>query len=318
MSRSKSQTALFIVILLYFSHSLCIVIVVNHQDAPPITMTTPKDDEREEVEVSSTPPHPQLFVRQSDPLPPPINGTLRLVFLSDTHGQHDEIPLPLPHGDVLFHLGDACNKGSIEEMSSFVKWMKKNSFHKERIVIDGNHDRDRIPMEGRKRDYMAGYKGVARVLRNELVEVADGKLAVAGVTWNACESENFTKAKNRINAWNESIMGEEKKRVDLVLSHIPPYVKGGGRGWRGSGVLSAFVKDVNPPLHCFGHIHWARGVRAFDSDITMVNCATTYKEPVVIDYCPLEKRALMIHCPIPDESLMHINSSKFPRQWLMA
>ena len=63
---------------------------------------------------SASPKHranPQLFMRQSDPIPQRIDGALRLVFLSDTHGRHAEIPLPLPDGDALFHLGDACNRG---------------------------------------------------------------------------------------------------------------------------------------------------------------------------------------------------------------
>eukprot|EP00571_Detonula_confervacea_P008244 CAMPEP_0172321544 /NCGR_PEP_ID=MMETSP1058-20130122/43669_1 /TAXON_ID=83371 /ORGANISM="Detonula confervacea, Strain CCMP 353" /LENGTH=282 /DNA_ID=CAMNT_0013037073 /DNA_START=144 /DNA_END=988 /DNA_ORIENTATION=- len=275
-------------------------------------MTTSKEA------TSSTTVHLQLFLRQSDPLPPPINGTLRLVFLSDTHGRHDEIPLPLPEGDILFHLGDACSKGNISQMRSFVRWMKKHSCHKERIVIDGNHDQDRIVMEGTpKRDFMAEYKGVARVIMNEVVEVAGGRMSVVGVTWNVCQSEHFTEANNSIQTWNESA-GEEKK-VDWVLSHLPPYVEGGGRGWQyGSNALSHFVKDISPPLHCFGHIHYARGVRVFNSDITMVNCASTWKETVVIDYCPIEKRALMIHCPLPEEFLMHhLSSSKFPKEWLV-
>eukprot|EP00579_Thalassiosira_antarctica_P007455 CAMPEP_0201889776 /NCGR_PEP_ID=MMETSP0902-20130614/30816_1 /ASSEMBLY_ACC=CAM_ASM_000551 /TAXON_ID=420261 /ORGANISM="Thalassiosira antarctica, Strain CCMP982" /LENGTH=294 /DNA_ID=CAMNT_0048420451 /DNA_START=271 /DNA_END=1155 /DNA_ORIENTATION=+ len=283
-------------------------------------MTTPKDDQKS-TSSSFTPPYPQLFLRQSDPLPPPINGTLRLVFLSDTHGRHEKIPLPLPEGDILFHLGDASNRGNISEMRSFVQWLKRNSFHKERVVIDGNHDRDRIMLEGpSKRDFMAEYKGVARVLRNEVVEVAGGKMSVVGLTWDACQSQNFTEAKDSIQTWSESAVGEGKRKVDLVLSHFPPNVEGGGRGWQyGSELLSHFVKDVNPSLHCFGHIHYARGVRAFNSDIMMVNCASTWNESVVVDYCPHRKRALMIHCPVPEESIKaHLRCSKFPKEWYVA
>lgn len=263
-------------------------------------MSAPSDDE---LSVS----YPQLFLRRSDPLPPPIDGALRLVFLSDTHGRHKKIPLPLPEGDVLFHLGDAADRGNLSDMRSFVKWLRKNSSHKERIVIDGNHDRE-IPSKGKgpTRDFMMEYIGVARVLRNEVVEVAGGKMTVVGVTWDACESEFFAHAEKNIKTWSDSA-NEEKRKVDLVLSHGPPYVEGGGRGWEsGSQVLSHFVKDINPSLHCFGHIHFARGVRGFTSDITMVNCATTWRDPVVIDYDPVNKRTLMIHCPIPARMLSHL------------
>ena len=263
--------------------------------------------------------HPQLFLRQSDPLPPPINDTLRLIFLSDTHGLHDEIPLPLPAGDILFHLGDACHRGNIAQMRSFVQWMKRNSFHKERIVIEGNHDRDK---NDGVLDFMSEYDGVARVLKNEVVAVAGGKMSVAGVTWNACQEENFTEAMNNIQTWSDesdSVKRVEKKTVDLLLTHLGPRVKGGGRGWEvGSRVLSQFVKDVSPALHCFGHIHYARGVRK-DSDVMMVNSASAkMMVPVVIDYCPDRKKALMIHCPVSDESMEdHFASVKFPTEWLV-
>jgi len=268
---------------------------------------------------TATAVHPQIFLRESDALPPPIDGTIRLVFLSDTHGNHDRIPLPLPEGDILFHLGDASNRGNMSDMRSFVQWMKKNSFHRERIVIDGNHDRDIVPRKGRlARDFMAEYEGVATVLRNEVIEVADGRMAVAGVTWGACEREDFREAKDNIRNWSESA-GENKKRVDLVLSHLPPYLEREERGWHGSNILSHFVKAVNPPLHCFGHIHYARGVRrASNSGVMMLNCASTWNEPVVVDYCPREKRASMIHCPVSEASVKeHIRSSWFPRQFLV-
>lgn len=291
------------------SHTINPNIIVD----PPITMATPSP--KDVAEATFHPAHPRLFLRQSDPLPPPINGTLRLVFLSDTHGRHEEIPLPLPDGDILFHLGDAANRGDMSTMRSFVQWMKRNSFHKERVVIDGNHDRDLVPLEGSARcDFMAEYEGVARVLRNEVVEVAEGKLTVVGVTWNACQSKHFAEAEKNIEAWRE-----EKKKIDLVLSHGPPYVSGGGRGWEyGCSALSHFVRGIGPPLHCSGHIHYARGVRAFNSNITMVNCATQMR-PVVIDYCPHSKRALMIHCPVSEGSFEdHLASRKFPMGWLVA
>mmetsp|Transcript_8111 Transcript_8111/g.14217 ORF Transcript_8111/g.14217 Transcript_8111/m.14217 type:complete len:331 (-) Transcript_8111:53-1045(-) len=296
-------------------------ITMNRRYAP-INMTTPKaKDDENAISPTNARNHTQIFLRQSDPVPPPTNGTVRLVFLSDTHGHHDKIPLPLPDGDILLHLGDASDRGNLTETRSFVKWMKKHSFHKERIVIDGNHDRDIFLRPGQsRRDFMAEYEGVARVLRDEVVEVADGKMAIAGVTWDACESQNFTMASYNIHTWSVSTNtnNDEIKKVDLILSHLPPHVKGGGRGWHGSEVLSQFVKDINPPLHCFGHIHYARGVRASNSSTMMVNCATTWHEPIVVDYCPVQKRALMIHCPVPEESLMeHLRSRQFPIESFM-
>ena len=307
MSKRRAALALLIGILI---GCICGKITNVQMNSQPISnMRTRPSNNEDDGTKDTVHLHPQLFVRQSDPLPPQINGTIRLVFISDTHGNHENIKLP--DGDVLFHLGDACDRGNITQLQSFVQWMKQNSF-KERIVIDGNHDFDRDPIPGQPiRDYMLEYKGVAKVLKNEVVTIANGQFTVLGVTWNACKSEDFTEAKNNM---------QTSENIDLVLSHYPPYVQGGGRGWEISRLLSQFVQDINPPLHCFGHIHYARGVRAFNTHTTMVNCATTWNEPVVIDYCPVEKRAVMIYSPIPDESLLryHLGSSKFPKKWIGA
>ena len=260
----------------------------------------------------------QLFLRESDPIPPKTNDTIRLVFLSDTHGRHEEIPLPLPDGDVLFHLGDATNRGNITQMCSFVQWMKKNSQHKERYVIDGNHDRDReLKGSHPTRDFMAEYENedVAKVLRNEVVKIAGGKMTVLGVTWDAYQSRNYSEAESNLQTWREST---SEGSVDLVLSHAPPYPLRGGSAWHGSRRLNHFMRDLHAPLHCFGHIHYGRGVRAYNSEIMLVNCATAPSmKPVVIDYCPNAKRVMSVHCPVSEHSLeSHLHSKHVPKEWI--
>ncbi len=258
--------------------------------------------------------HPQVYLRQSQPLPSQINGTLRLVFLSDTHGRHGKIPLPLPEGDVLFHLGDATNRGNLSDVKSLAKWLGENSFHKERIVIDGNHDQ---VLDKPDLDLMKEYKGVARVLKDEVVQIAGGKLTVVGVSWNSCVSDDYSAVSSNV----EKLRNETQKDnldVDLVLSHIHPYIKGGGIGWHGSRGLTKLVGDLNAPLHCFGHIHWTRGVRQIASGSTLVNCASTWNEPVVIDYDSETKTVKMIHCPFPKEELENsILRNGYLKKWLI-
>lgn len=48
---------------------------------------------------------------------------MRLVVLSDTHGQHDKIT-DVPEGDILIHAGDFMNSGTdLLEIISFNRWL---------------------------------------------------------------------------------------------------------------------------------------------------------------------------------------------------
>src|ERR1700744_4768458 len=65
---------------------------------------------------------------------------MRLVIISDTHGQHDQIK-DMPEGDILIHAGDFMNSGTdLQEVTSFNRWLGEQHF-KYRIVCAGNHDK---------------------------------------------------------------------------------------------------------------------------------------------------------------------------------
>ncbi|RHY13288.1 hypothetical protein DYB25_007347, partial [Aphanomyces astaci] len=68
-------------------------------------------------------------------------GDLRVVFISDTHSLHDDLP-PIPHGDVLVHGGDFTDTGDRDEVRYVLAF---NAFlgtlpHRYKIVIGGNHE----------------------------------------------------------------------------------------------------------------------------------------------------------------------------------
>ncbi len=63
---------------------------------------------------------------------------MRLVCISDTHSQHDDIDL-IPDGDVLIHAGDCLGRGSIFELEDFDYWLGELP-HPTKILIAGNHD----------------------------------------------------------------------------------------------------------------------------------------------------------------------------------
>ncbi len=63
---------------------------------------------------------------------------MRIVCISDTHGQHKRVKLP--EGDVLIHAGDFTMGGGTAEVGGFLNWLKQQP-HKHKILIAGNHDR---------------------------------------------------------------------------------------------------------------------------------------------------------------------------------
>jgi len=62
---------------------------------------------------------------------------IRIVAISDTHNQHDE--LELPEGNILVHCGDFTNTGSYPEILLFVRWFAAQP-HPTKLLVFGNHD----------------------------------------------------------------------------------------------------------------------------------------------------------------------------------
>src|ERR1051325_3073189 len=62
---------------------------------------------------------------------------LRIVVISDTHEQHEQIQLP--EGDVLICAGDISFNGRPEAITDFNRWFAARP-HRSKFLIAGNHD----------------------------------------------------------------------------------------------------------------------------------------------------------------------------------
>ena len=66
---------------------------------------------------------------------------VRVVCISDTHGDHEK--LVLPTGDILIHAGDFTRFGRVDHAEKFKSWLAgqriKGSFQHV-IVVNGNHE----------------------------------------------------------------------------------------------------------------------------------------------------------------------------------
>ena len=264
---------------------------------------------------------PILLNDLDDPLPDKAPNSVRCVILSDTHGRHDEIP-KLPAGDVLMHLGDVADKGSLEHIRSFRSYLERQKeFFSDIVLLEGNHDRnlkdpDQIQL---RREY----EGIGHFLQDDIVDVAGGRLRVYGASWESCERDKFCFP---MDGDDESL--SEHADVDMFLTHSTPLHPELGHGWEGSNEITRIVQSHNIPLHLCGHVHWGRGIRtllgtntkislnganddsATKNDLSiMVNCCTSWNEPVVLDFDVSSKRVVMVHCPTPSKmqkGMMHL------------
>lgn len=215
---------------------------------------------------------------------------IRLVILSDTHGEHELLPQPLPEGDILIHCGDFCNRG--KDIQRFVKWFAAQSSCPHKIVIQGNHDRDRSNSNEINLKSEFATTNV-QVLLDETVTCCG--LHIHGASWESCEAHDFSRV--------------PLSDIDLLLAHINPHVPElDQHGWRGSKALAKTVLNGRIPLCCSGHVHWARGVAAFQrrsgrcsvfvnaSSLKPADMGRELSAPVVIDYDPIERKVLTVDC----------------------
>ena len=208
---------------------------------------------------------------------------MRLVLISDTHGQHRKFDIP--EGDVLIHAGDFMWSGrNYEEIIDFDVWLGSLP-HKHKIVIAGNHD-ILFEQQYSARNHLTN----ATYLQDSGIEI-DG-LKFWGAPWQP-EFNNW--------AFNVPRGAAIKKYWDLIpegtdvlITHGPPWgkldrvVPKHGVEHLGCGELLKAVDRVQPRLHVFGHIHGGYGTM-WEENTHFVNAALLNEQyrpvnkPVVVE-----------------------------------
>jgi len=260
----------------YYLNISFLLILLYHCNLHTFTTMTIIDDPMhvDWVEPPQHYSHPRILQRWNDPLPPREHDAIvRCIVLSDTHGHHDKLPV-LPQGDVLIHLGDAANRGSLSDIRSFVVYLKKQQeAFQDIVLVEGNHD------VNSQINLTREYAGVGHFVQDQVVTVANGRLSILGVSWSACDKDDYTAALERASTG-----------VDFFLSH------------KNSKRLSQIVQGKQFPVHLFGHIHRERGVQVTTAQngqfAVVANCATMpAMRPTVIDWDPRTKQVVLVHAP---------------------
>lgn len=191
---------------------------------------------------------------------------MKIVIISDTHGQHAK--LKLPKGDLLIHAGDISDTGNTTDTLRFLNWFGRQDFaHK--IFIAGNHD---FFFE---RETPAT---VQQTIPAGITYLNDSGATINGLQfWGSPVTPWYQNwAFNRypgddINRhWNLIPAG-----TDILITHGPVFGildKNAAGQHIGCKDLQVKMQEIKPRLHIFGHIHEGYGM-VDKNQVTYINAS---------------------------------------------
>jgi Icc-related predicted phosphoesterase len=180
-------------------------------------------------------------------------ASLRIVCISDTHGQHAK--LHLPEGDILVHAGDFMAFGDKpREVTDFNQWLGKQT-HRHKVVIAGNHDW-----------MFERHPGAAQALLTNAIYLENSGTEIEGLKfWGSPVQPAF-------NNWAFNVSrGAAIRRyweriaedTDVLVTHGPPFgtldQSHSIAPHLGCEELAERVAKLKPRWHIFGHIHGGHG-----------------------------------------------------------
>ncbi|CAE7902114.1 MPPED1 [Symbiodinium microadriaticum] len=209
--------------------------------------------------------------------PPLLQGHLRFVCLSDTHGQHRELSSrqldvnTTGSRRVMFYCtqaGDFSTDGSLEEVLDFAAWIRSLPYaHK--LLIAGNHD---LPMD-------KSYRGGKALVPKHVLKYSG--VRVYGTPWQPEFMDwAFNLPRHEIgNKWKapNALRTAQKGQTE------EPLVRFTARPWAvamrfcppcgGEDLLTEVQERIRPQFCVFGHIHEGAGVTC-DGTTHFVNASS--------------------------------------------
>lgn len=177
---------------------------------------------------------------------------MKFTVISDTHNKH--AGLELGSGDVLLHCGDFSGRGTAQQIIDFNEWLGGLNF-KHKIVIAGNHDF----MFEKEPDKAQELLSNAAYLQDSSI-VIDG-IKIYGSPWQPWFFDwafNLKRGAELAAKW-----AQIPEDTDILMTHGPPMGIGDltSRGVNaGCEDLLNRINEINPKVHCFGHIHEDSGI----------------------------------------------------------
>ena len=211
---------------------------------------------------------------------------MRLVCISDTHGDHEG--LELPDGDVLIHAGDLSAHGRQNETLAFMRWLGLQPFE-HKLCIAGNHDRFMEQEPSMTKQFAAEHN--VRLLNDSGCGIGDLQFWGSPITPRFFNWAFMRDPGEPIEAhWNLI-----PASTDVLITHGPPFGimdeverPDGSIDNTGCPSLLARIEQLRPKVHIFGHIHEGHGYAEKDGTgyynvSTMDEHYRRKHSPVVID-----------------------------------
>lgn len=212
-----------------------------------------------------------------------MDGKVKIVCISDTHGQHSKLEVPM--GDLLLHAGDVSRRGSKKEIVGFLDWFGALP-HPHKIFIAGNHDfyfQDESPTE------------IEKIIPNNVIYLNDSGVEINGIKiWGSPVQPWFYDW-----AFNRQRGAEIDKHwqlipsdTDILITHGPAFgfLDETSRGEQvGCEELTKKIESIKPSIFLCGHIHEAYGERT-EGGVHYINASVLNLQyqlvnaPILIDY----------------------------------
>lgn len=194
---------------------------------------------------------------------------MKLVFISDTHGQHKKFQIP--EGDFIIHCGDVSTRGLESEILEFAEWFSSLP-HKYKIMIPGNHDFM----------FERNYDSAKNIMDSrDIICLIDSEVEIEGIKfWGSPVTPYFHSwAFNRFRGSDiEKHWNKIPDDVDVLITHGPPsYMENYlSRVLEGEDVgcedLYRTIMRIKPKISCFGHIHEGYGTHQSEETL-FINCS---------------------------------------------
>ena len=190
-----------------------------------------------------------------------MENKLNIWHISDTHTFHDMLTVP-ENIDMVIFSGDCSNPreslANSFEVLKFLKWFGELPI-KHKIFVAGNHD---TSIE-RKIIFDLDFG-------DEIIHLWDSEVIIEGFKiWGSpyTPSFGFGWAFNKDRAKIYKVWEQIPEDVDIVVTHGPPkgildltYNRDNELEMCGDLALKKRIKEIQPKLVCFGHIHNMNGV----------------------------------------------------------
>jgi len=209
---------------------------------------------------------------------------MKIITTSDTHNLHNFIPQEwLESADCIIYAGDMTSRGTLSEVSEFLRWFSKLSY-KYKILIAGNHD-----WAFEKNPFVCNemIENLNKDLTNPIIYLNDSGVEIEGIKiWGSPIQPYFHNwAFNRTSVTIQKHWDLIPLDTDILVTHGPVENILDRTLWQNANVGCPYLKNVientKIKLHICGHIHEAYG-KEVQNGVTFLNAsAVDYNYQIV-------------------------------------